>query len=82
MALRVGPLTADEAATIGRVARSRTEPARRVARAQMIPRAASGESMGTIAAAVGGNVETVRLWGKRFNAAGLQDRPRRGRPAT
>jgi transposase len=85
MALRVRPLTADEAATIGRVARSRTEPARRVERAQMIQRAASGESMGTIAAVVGCNVETVRLWVKRFHAAGLagrQDRPRRGRPAT
>lgn len=85
MAIRVRPLTDDERRTIHRLAHSRTEPARLVERAQMIQRAAQGEALGTIAAALHCNVETVRLWVKRFNAqgvAGLHDRPRAGRPPT
>lgn len=83
--LRLRPLTGEEAAMIERWARSRTDPARRVERAEMIRRAANGEALKDIAAATGCNVETVRLWVKRFNTAGvdgLADRPRRGRPAT
>jgi transposase len=85
MALRLRPLTEEERTTIPRLARSRTGPARLVGRAQLIQRAAHGEVLAPIAAACGCNVETVRLWVKRFNAdgvAGLQDRPRRGRPPT
>ncbi len=85
MAIRLRPLTEDESTTIGRLARSRTEPARRVERAEMIRRAADGEAMGRIATTLGCNVETVRLWVKRFNQHGIEglaDRPRGGRPRT
>ncbi len=85
MVLRLRPLTEEERSTLQRVARSRTAPARLVERAQMIQRAAAGEALGTIAATRGCNVETVRLWVKRFTAQGLEgleDRPRRGRPPT
>ena len=83
--MRVRPLTDAEHRTIHRLAKSRTEPARLVERAQMVRRAARGEALGAIATALGCNVETVRLWGKRFNAQGLDglhDRPRAGRPPT
>jgi transposase len=85
MAIRLRPLTAEESTTIQRLARARTEPARLVERAQLIQRAAQGEALGAIAAALGCNVETVRLWVRRFNAEGrdgLRDRPRVGRPPT
>ncbi len=85
MAIRLRALTAEEQTTIRRWAHSRTEPARRVERAQMLERAARGEALAAIAAAVPCNVETVRLWVKRFNVGGcdgLQDRPRGGRPPT
>lgn len=85
MALRVRCLTEAEHTTIGRLARSRTEPARLVERARMIHQAARGEALSAIAVVLGCNVETVRLWVKRFNAQGidgLQDRPRRGHPPT
>jgi transposase len=85
MAIRLRPLTDAERSTIQRWARSRTEPARRVERAELIRRAADGEAMKDIASATSCNVETVRLWVKRFNLhglGGLQDRPRAGRPPT
>ncbi len=85
MALRVRALTDEEHTTLHRWARSRTEAARRVERAQMVWRAVQGEKLDAIATALGCNVETVRLWVKRFNAsglAGLADRPRTGRPLT
>jgi transposase len=83
--LRLRPLTDDERTLIRRWARSRTEPARRVERAEMIRRAGDGEALKAIAAALSCNVETVRLWVKRFNLHGLDglhDRPRAGRPLT
>jgi len=85
MALRVRELTEEERTTVGRWARSRTEPARRVERAQIVWRAAQGEHLPAIAAALGCHVKTVRVWVKRFNAgglAGLGDRGRSGRPVT
>lgn len=85
MTLRLRPLTTEESATIRRWARSRTEPARRVERAEIIRRAAAGAALTDIAAARSCNVETVRLWVKRFNQQGIEglaDRPRRGRPPT
>ena len=85
MALRVRELTDEERTTLQRWARSRTEAARRVERAQMVWRAVQGDKLDAIAAALGCNVETVRLWVKRFNRGGLdglQDRPRAGRPPT
>ena len=85
MSLRVRELTDEERTTLQRWARSRTEAARRVERAQMVWRAGQGDKLDAIAAALGCNVETVRLWVKRFNRGGLdglQDRPRAGRPPT
>jgi transposase len=85
MAIRVRELTDEERTTIRGLARSRTAPARLVERAQMVWQAAQGEALGAIATARGCNVETVRLWVRRFNVHGLdglQDRPRAGRPPT
>lgn len=83
--LRVRTMTEDERGTLQRWARSRTEPARRVERARMVWAASQGEKLAAVATAHDCNVETVRLWVKRFNADGLdglQDRSRGGRPAT
>jgi len=85
MVRHLRPLTAEEATTIQRLARPRTKSARLVERAEMLRRAAAGDGMEVIAATLGCTVEPVRLWVKRFNAhglAGLQDRPRAGRPPT
>ncbi len=80
-------LTTEEASAVEALARSRTAPARRVERARVIWRAASGrgETPPTIAAALGLSAETVRRRIRRFNAEGLAalgDHPRSGRPAT
>ncbi len=78
-------LTADELATVKRLAHSHTAPAQRVQRAQIIWRARSGESASVIAARVGLDGETVRKRIRRFNGEGLEalkDRPRCGRPPT
>jgi len=85
MALRVRDLTADERASLQRLAQSRTAPARAVERARIIWRAHHGERVPTIAAALRLTEPTVRLWLKRFNADGLdglRDQPRAGRPPT
>ena len=78
-------LTADERTTVQKLAHSRTAPAHRVQRAQIIWRASRGESASTIAARVGLDGETIRKRIHRFNAAGLEalkDRHRSGRPLT
>ena len=78
-------LTADELATVKRLAHSHTAPAQRVQRAQIIWRARSGESASVIAARVGLDGETVRKRIRRFNAEGLgalKDRLWCGRPPT
>jgi transposase len=83
--LLLRPLTDDEARTIDRLARSRTEPARAVERAQIVWRAHQGARVPAIARALGITEATVRTWLKRFNAegvAGLADAPRGGRPPT
>jgi transposase len=85
MALRLRTLTSDENDTIQRLAHSRTEAARVVERARIIWLASQGWRGPAIAAEVRLNADTVRLWLKRFNAAGLdglRDRPRAGRPVT
>jgi transposase len=85
MALRLRSLTSDENDTIRRLAHSRTEAARVVERARIIWLASQGWRVPAIAAEVRLNAGTVRLWLKRFNAAGLdglRDRPRAGRPVT
>src|ERR687889_1813244 len=78
-------LTAEEHATVTRLAHSRTAPAQMVQRAQIIWRARCGESASAIAARVGLDGETVRKRIRRFNAEGLdalKDRYRSGRRPT
>jgi transposase len=85
VALRVRDLTDEENEQIKRLAHSRTASARLVERARMIWLASQGRRVAAIATALHVNAETVRLWLKRFNAAGLEglkDAPRSGRPAT
>jgi len=85
MALRVRELTPEEAATVKRLAQSRTEPARLVERAPIIWRATQGQRVPAIAHSLDVAEATVRRWLTRFNAAGLEgltDLPRSGRPAT
>jgi len=83
--LRVRELTGSEVETIERRARSRTEAARLVERAEIIRRAHDGQPVRMIAREMGVAAGTVRQWVKRFNAAGvdgLADEPRAGRPPT
>jgi transposase len=87
MAKRIGvrTLTESEAETIKARARSRTEAARDVERAEIIWLSHEGQSVPAIAAQLQLSQPTVRMWLKRFNAnglAGLSDEPRAGRPAT
>jgi transposase len=85
MVLRLRELTAEERAAIDRLAHARTAPARRVERARIIWYASRGQGAPEIAARLGLNAATVRGWIGRFNAAGLaglEDRPRAGRPPT
>ncbi|MDP9315863.1 MAG: helix-turn-helix domain-containing protein [Chloroflexota bacterium] len=85
MAIRVRALTEEEQVAIDRLAHSRTAAARSVERARIIWHAAQGLSVPAIAKQLHLHEQTVRLWLKRFNAAGLDalhDAPRRGRPVT
>ena len=78
-------LTADEFATVKRLAHSHTAPAQHVQRAQIIWRARCGETASAIAARVGLDGETVRKRIRRFHAEGLdalKDRHRSGCPPT
>jgi transposase len=78
-------LSAEEAAAVKNLARSRTAAARRVERARIIWQASRGETPPTIAHTLGLRAETVRRRIRRFNTEGLaalQDHPRSGRPAT
>jgi transposase len=81
--LALRPLTDEESRTIGRLAHSRTDPARAVERARIVWQAHQGVRVPAIARALGLSEATVRLWLKRFNACGvdgLSDAPRSGRP--
>jgi len=83
--LQLRPLTVEEHTTITRLRQSRTEAARTVERARIIWLAAQGWRAPAIAAEVRVHPDTVRLWLKRFNAAGLdglRDAPRPGCPPT
>jgi transposase len=85
MALRVRALTDEEQQIIERLAHSRTAAARTVERARLIWHATQGARVPTIAKHLHLHEQTVRLWLKRFNTAGLpalHDAPRSGRPAT
>lgn len=64
-------------------ARSRTRPHRQVQRARMLLGLADGKTLAAVGAAVGATHDTVAAWRDRYLAeglAGLEDRPRRGRP--
>ena len=84
MPVQARPLTAAEGAEVGRLARSRTAPARLVERARIVRLAAEGRPAAAIAAAVGRSPRTVRTWIRRFDergVEGLRDAARGGRPA-
>jgi transposase len=83
--LRLRGMTEEERTAVERLAHSRTAPARRVERARIIRHASRGQGAPAIAAQLRLNAGTVRGWIRRFNAAGLaglEDRPRAGRPPT
>jgi transposase len=83
--LTVRPLTEEEVLAVGRLARSRTAPARAVERARIVRLAHAGWRVPAIARAVGVGEQTARRWVKRFDAAGLAglaDAGRPGRPPT
>ncbi len=78
-------LTVEERGMIEDLARSRTAPARVVERARIILHSSQGTLVPEIARLLNISTKPVRLWIKRFNAAGLvglKDEPRSGRPAT
>jgi len=85
MAIHVRSLSDEERRTIEQRAHSRTAAARQVERAKIIWLAAQGLLVPAIATRLGIHEQTVRDWLKRFNAqgmAGLDDRPRPGKPRT
>ena len=85
MAVRVRELTEAERTELERRAHARTAPARVVERARLVLAAQAGDHAPAVAGRLGVAAGTVRLWVRRFNAAGLpglEDRPRSGRPET
>jgi transposase len=83
LALRLRELSEDELAIIRRRVPARLLPARVVERARIIWLAHRGWSAPAIARELRLDGGTVRRWPRRFNAAGLaglEDRPRGGRP--
>jgi transposase len=85
MALRIREMTGEEQEQIKRLSQSRTAPARQVERARIVQLASQGHFVPAIAAHLQIGQDVVRLWLTRFNTeglAGLEDRPRAGRPAT
>ncbi|MCA1701527.1 MAG: helix-turn-helix domain-containing protein [Actinobacteria bacterium] len=78
-------LSDEERAVLLSLARSYTLPYWQVTRAQMVLMAADGLRNDEIAARLNCRREVVSQWRKRFfeqRLAGLEDRPRRGRPPT
>ena len=76
-------LTNDERAVLEHLARSYTLPYWQVMGAQMVLMAAEGMRNDQIAAQLRCGRDVVSQWRKRFfeqRLAGLEDRPRRGRP--
>jgi transposase len=83
--LAVRALTEEESGAVKRLAHSRTAAARVVERARIVWRSSEGWRVPAIAAAVGRGEDTVRVWLRRFDVAGLDglaDAARAGRPAT
>ena len=78
-------LTDEERTVLESLARSYTLPYWQVTRAQMVLMAAEGMRNDQIAARLRCGRDVVSQWRKRFfheRLAGLEDRPRRGRPPT
>ena len=78
-------LSEEERAVLLSLARSYTLPYWQVTRAQMVLMAAEGLRNDEIAERLNCRREVVSQWRKRFfeqRLAGLEDRPRRGRPPT
>jgi len=78
-------LSDEECAVSESLARAYTLPYWQVVRAQMVLLAADGLRNDQIAARLNCRREVVSQWRKRFfeeRLAGLEDRPRRGRPPT
>jgi transposase len=76
-------LAPDTRATLERWTRGSTQPAGRVRRARIVLLAAEAVPVRRIAQQVGVDRNVVRDWLDRFRAhglAGLQERPRPGRP--
>ena len=72
-------------AELERLSASRTEQARLVERARIVLGCVAGERNDAIGARLGLQANTVATWRKRFlthGIAGLQDRPRSGKPPT
>jgi len=85
MALQLRALNDEERMKIDRLTRAHAAPIRLVHRARIIQLAADGMRVPAIAEQLGVSEKMVRLWLKRFAAAGvdgLDDAPRSGRPAT
>ena len=83
--LSLRELPAEERASVERLAHARTAAARLVERARVVLAALEGERVSAIAACFHVTAATVYLWLHRFNdggLAGLQDKPRQGRPPT
>jgi transposase len=82
---RVRTLSDEETATVKKWAHSRTEPARRVERAQIVWLSSQGERVPAIARRLGIHEQTARQWVVRFNESGLkglEDEPRPGHRPT
>jgi transposase len=83
--LSLRDMTPEECATIERLAHSRTAAVRLVERSQIIWAMLHGERPSAIARRLDLTRMTIYTWIHRFNAwgvAGLEDRPRGGRPPT
>jgi transposase len=83
--LSLRELTTDERSAVERLAHSRTSAARLVDRARVVLAALDGERVAAIAERFHVTAATVYLWLHRFNdggLAGLEDKPRKGRPPT
>ena len=76
-------LSEEERCELERVARAEKRPWREVQRAKIVLYSAAGESDVEIAARLDTSAGIVGRWRRRFHAerlAGLEDRPRAGRP--
>lgn len=78
-------VTESDRAALQAIVRAPTSEQRAVTRARIVLRAAEGVANDRIAAELGVALMTVKLWRRRYAAAGLAglaDEPRSGRPAT